>query len=338
MLKRLILFILILSTISSFGQNFKGEKRIYVLDITGSMWGAGGNENIFDEVKASLINAISALDNPATDVTVITFGKSVKDIWSAKASIEGKKDLISKINGISNDGESIQQATNIAAALEGANEEIDKIRFNYLFLYTDGGHNFYNGMSSSDLQCVRNIVKIICSKNNRTDDVYPFYIMLTEKANSAELRAALGCISIVNNSTPEIVIVRPEKSRCSINLLEKHLSTDIRLISNKNSSLPAGVKITAHLQENEFFTLNNTEYQLSSQLGSINIQIVPVYNLKNIQNELDLYSELELVFDIDYIGQVDSFQSVEMRPERIVIDIINEREKTVTISIIEEEK
>ena len=245
--------------------------------------------------------------------------------------------MISKINSIdSYTGQSIQQATNIAGALEGANGEIDVNRINYLFLYTDGGHNFYNGQSSSDLQCVRNIVQEICAKNNRTDDVYPFYIMLTEKANSQELRDALNCITIVNNPTPEIVIVRPEQSHSSINLLENNLSTEIRFVSDKNSSLSKGVIITAHLENNRFFDLSKTEYQLTSKLGSIKIQLVPKYDMRNISNNLDYLSELDIEFNIEYDGKVDPYKFVKMRPNSIVIDLINEREKPVKISIIEE--
>jgi hypothetical protein len=339
-IKRLIFFMLIIITTPSFGQNFKGEKRIYLLDITGSMFGEGKSENIFDQVKASLIDAINAIDNPTTDVTVITFGKSVKDKWSAKASTNGKNDLISKINniGTSYTGKDIQQATNIAAALEGAYKEININRINYLFLYTDGGHNFYNDQYNSDLQCVRNIVDIICEKNNGIDDVYPFYIMLTEKANSQELRDALSCITIVNNATPEIVIVRPEKRRSSINLLENNLTADIRFVSNKNSSLSKDVIITAQIEANSFFTIDKTKYQLSSKLGTIKIQLIPMYDLNNIQSDLAFQSELELSFDIDYNGKVDPYKSVEMRPNSIIIDVINIREKTVSISIIEEEE
>jgi len=160
--------------------------------------------------------------------------------------------------------------------------------------------------------------------------------MLTEKANSPELRDALGCITIVNNPTPEIVIVRPEQSHSSINLLENHLSTEIRFVSDKSTYLSEGVTVTADLANNRFFDLKDTIYQLTSKLGSINIELVPRIDMMTITHNLDRLTELGIEFNIEYNDTVDPYKFVKMRPNSIVIDLVNEREKTVKISVIEE--
>jgi hypothetical protein len=322
-------------TVSSFSQNFKEEKRIYLLDITGSMWGLDGGEKIFDDVKNSLIYTINSLENPETDITIITFGKGVEDTWKAKASPKGKSELIDKINSYSEDeyeGKNTQIATNICDALKAAEKEIDPIMFNYLFLYTDGVHNY----PSSSLQCVKNIVQNICVKKDGVIDVYPFYIMLTKKASSSELRKALGCFTIIDGcSTPDVVIIKSEKNRTSINLLENKLSTEIRFVSNRSSSLPDKIKLILTLSENENFKLKETIYYLSENLGKITIDLLPIRNLSTIKSNLPLKSELKIKFSIGYLEKVNDCQTVEIRPENIIIDVLNKQEKTVTISLTE---
>jgi hypothetical protein len=331
----LVIATLLLVSISSFSQNFKSEKRIYLLDITGSMWGVGKGEDIFNKVKKSLIQTINSLDNPETKITVITFGKGVEDIWEAKATIEGKKSLIASINTYDNyEGKDIQKATNICDALTTANDKIENNMLNYLFLYTDGGHNFPNG----NLQCVKDIVNVICEKNNRTDDVYPFYIMLTEKANSSDLRNALKCFKIVEGcSTPDIVVVKTEKNKSSINLLENKLSTVIKFVSNRSSSLLSKVKLELTLAGNENFKLKKTEYTLSQKLGKITIDFVAKRNISQVKSILPLTSELNLKINISYLEDFGKCKTIEMRPENMTIYVINKREKTVTITVIKEE-
>ena len=135
----LVFVIALLISISSFSQTFKTEKRIYLLDITGSMYGKGSGENIFTEVKNNLIQTINSLDNPQTNITVITFGKGVVDIWEAQATANGKSNLITNINTHNEyKGLDLQTATNICDALSAANDKISINMLNYLFLFTDG--------------------------------------------------------------------------------------------------------------------------------------------------------------------------------------------------------
>lgn len=335
-LKKLLILPFLLFSIVLFSQNFKKEKRIYVLDLTGSMWGSGAGTDIFDEVRVGLIQTINALENPSTDISVITFGKDVIEIWNAEASVIGKQGLIKKINAIEPfNGQPIRQATNICAALEAAKKKLNPLKFNYLFLYTDGGHNFYNGASNNNLQCVRDIVAEICLKNNRTDDVYPFYIMLTKQASSQELKNSLACFTVYDNNcaNPEIVIVRPEQNRYSINLLENKLSAEVKFISNKKTSLISDVNLKVTLKDNSAFTLKKTSYKLTAQLDPIIIEFTPKGNLELLKSNLPLKSELELIFEVNYLTGVGNCKTVEMRPDKAFIDVINRREKTVNISI-----
>jgi len=332
----LITAITLIFFVSGFSQNFKNENRIYLLDITASMWGHNGEE-IFSEVKNSLIRTINSLENPETNITVITFGKRVEDTWKAKATPSGKKELINKINTYDKDDKDkfkdVQMGTNICDALKAADKEINPKMFNYLFLYTDGAHNYPN----IDLQCIKDIVQGICNKKNGIIDIYPFYIMLTDKASSSELREALGCFTIIEGcSTPEIVIIKPEKNRASINLLENKLSTEIKFVSNRSSSLPSKVKLKLTLSGNNNFKLKKTEYVLSENLGKISIDFMPRRELSTIKTDLPLKSELSLEIKISYIDNFGKCKTIEMRPENIIIDVINKKEKTVIITILNE--
>ena len=65
--KKLFIIPFLLFSMISFSQNFKKEKRIYMLDITKSMWGTGGGENIFAELSelAPAVSVESVIDrNP----------------------------------------------------------------------------------------------------------------------------------------------------------------------------------------------------------------------------------------------------------------------------------
>ena len=141
-------FILKLCLLILFSQNvfaqqnqFKNERRIYLWDVTLSMKGkgTGGTPDIYDKVVAALEEDINSICDEHTEIWVLPFQTSVLEKWTEKATVAGKKNLISKIKAYNN--EQITY-TNIASPMEYAMYNLmTPDKRDVLILLTDGVHN-----------------------------------------------------------------------------------------------------------------------------------------------------------------------------------------------------
>lgn len=154
-------------------QGYMKEKRIYLLDVTGSMSGFGGSENIFDSVKNQLISAINEVDESNTEIEVIPYADKPGSIITGS-----KEDVISKLSNIKATGKN----TNIDAAWRKGVSRIDNTRVNYMFLLTDGKHNSGPTYYS--------FCQTICDWKNVSlgKYVFAFYVMLTHNAEDETIQ------------------------------------------------------------------------------------------------------------------------------------------------------
>ena len=155
----------------------KTEKRIYLLDLTGSMEGRGSvhTPNILQTVKDNLAATIENIDDPNTEIVIIPFTNVPHNAIEGVASI--KDSLITQIQKLGvRSGD-----TNIADAWSEGIKNLDNSKINYLFLLTDGLHN--TGPSKQVLfERLRKWGETAPGNNE-----YAFYVMLTPNAKETEI-------------------------------------------------------------------------------------------------------------------------------------------------------
>ena len=132
----LFCFIFGVSDAMGYDDTFKSERVTYLWDVTLSMKGYNGAENIYDRVLNDLIGDIKAIDDENTEIVVIPFQVDVCDVFRAYATPEGKDDLIEKLKSYNNTNVT---NTDIAKPLKYVMDHVfTSDRTDYLMLLTDG--------------------------------------------------------------------------------------------------------------------------------------------------------------------------------------------------------
>lgn len=128
--------LLTLSVSMSGAEDIMPEKRIYLLDLSGSMIGQGSvrTDAVFAKAVSELKNTVEWVGSEA-DFVIIPFDEHPQQ--SISGSSTDKNSIIRKIDGLA-----VQNSnTDIASAWEKGLTELDSSKINYLFLISDGYHN-----------------------------------------------------------------------------------------------------------------------------------------------------------------------------------------------------
>lgn len=137
----LLIFIGVFSFCNNAISITKEKKLIYMLDVSGSMAGYGNvnTDNVFSKAKMQLIKA-SQVYGDSCIIEIIPFTHRISSFSNTDTTNIG--DIISSIN--------LQKGhSNIEKAWNAGIEALDSSKSNYLFLITDGVHNF--GIPPEDL-------------------------------------------------------------------------------------------------------------------------------------------------------------------------------------------
>ncbi|MDE5418470.1 VWA domain-containing protein [Labilibaculum sp. DW002] len=322
----ILLFFINITQVKS--QNFKDERRVYLLDCTLSMFGFGGCPEIFEEVRAGLIEAIQTIDDERTEIIILPFQDEVLDVWKQDATASGKKILIDKIRSIKKKNLDITR-TNICAAWEKALELLNSERRNYIFLLTDGEQN----SKKNTKDCLYSHIENWCSQA-RQRDAFAFYVMLTEAANDPKLKAIINScnrIEFVEGTDIDIIELRPSSTSIPINVREQKYSASLPFVSNHIDKLPSGFKIKLQLEDNPYFSLTDIDCSKINN-GVVNFSLNP----KILDDEI-LRMPLEFNIPLKIIIDNNKFPRIFSTPSQINVLLKNKREKVLTIKIIEDE-
>ena len=182
MKKSLFSFLLLLLTMGLYAQGqFKDVRQTYLWDVTLSMKGYNGAPNIYDKVVDVMVRDIQSITDERTEIVVVPFQDRALDIWREYATPAGKAALIKRIREYKN--ENITN-TNISAPLQYAIDDIfTKDKIDIMKLMTDGNDNV-------DPARLREILNRWCEMAKR-QDVYGYYIILTDAAKSGDVSVAL---------------------------------------------------------------------------------------------------------------------------------------------------
>ena len=116
------------------------EQRIYLWDVTLSMKGYKDlTPNIYNDVIEFIKKDIRAIKDESTMIKVAPFQEGILEVWSEKATVEGKKRIIDKIE--SYDNKDVTDTDIMSALTKAECDMIDENLRNQLILLTDGKHN-----------------------------------------------------------------------------------------------------------------------------------------------------------------------------------------------------
>lgn len=156
--------------------NYMPEKRIYLVDLSGSMTGLGSvrTENVMDKMKADLKATVNWVPTN-TDFVFIPFTEHILPY------IKGTNTDKQLLNGHISDLEIMPGNTDIASAWQCALTELDSTKVNYLFLLSDGYHN--RGISKQGLySSLQNWMN-----DSRNYDAEAYFVLLSPQYRTTEV-------------------------------------------------------------------------------------------------------------------------------------------------------
>ena len=232
-----------------FAQSPITEKRIYLVDLTGSMEGRGNvpTPNILQTVKDNLEETISNIEDIATEIQIVPFTNTIgKEIISGR--ISEKESILSSIRSL----HTLPGDTNIADAWSYGVSQLDSTKINYLFLLTDGLHN--NGPTKEELfERLRAWSNVAKGKY-----MYAFYVMLTPNAKESEICEIVD--STENMWLIESMNLNTSLVRTSINtrknVFYNHTASLSFLSNNKNADL-SNLCLDISIEDNDYYGIDN---------------------------------------------------------------------------------
>ncbi|MBN1184150.1 MAG: VWA domain-containing protein [Bacteroidales bacterium] len=173
-----ILLLLLFTSNSAFSQIDKEVNRIFIWDVTQSMKGYGGTEDIWDEVKDKMIESIKNIPTNDGNIIIIPFQEQIiKPIFNQRTSEAGKNNAIKFLNNFNNKDVT---NTNICRAWDEAFDFIDADRKNYIFIYTDGLQT--SKSPGYEPECLSRLADKWCKMASEYRDCYGVYIILKSSA------------------------------------------------------------------------------------------------------------------------------------------------------------
>lgn len=295
-----------------FGQSYRPEKRIYLLDVTASMVGKGvvDTPNIFNDVKEKLIETLRDIQSEDTEIVVIPFTNKPHSIIQGYSYDEQM--LTDKIRSIDiRPGD-----TNIADAWIEGLRQIDSTKINYLFLLTDGLHNC--GPDNETLYS-----RLMDWSDFSSDRYYfAFYVMLTPNAREMKVTDIVeqtGKMWLIESMNVNVSFVNTNLF-LSANINQNNL-VRIHFTSN-NISVLRKMPFQIEMDENPYYRI------ISQKFDFVRSELL--FELEELKPRLDIPLETDLRLRIRY--DKEQFPLVFFTPEEISFHIINKgvREMTIT--------
>ena len=327
----------------SFGQNFKKEKRIYMLDITKSMFGlAGPQYDIFDDVKEALFKGIQDIKDPETIVTVIPFQAThtyeILDSWTFKTGNVSKFDKMKKIID-SYDIESVPGGyTDIYSALEKANKNIDNDRINYVFMLTDGEQSTVPSSprkvhridySESDLL---SSLSNWCKFSNKKD-AHLFYVMLTEAAVNETIFEIVKkeCNAYpVKGTNINIAFIKPISNDIKVNLNDDPEKIEVALTANDWRYIDNDTfSIDLKLEDNPLFELKDKTAKIENNKVIVNLKPKNNISFEILRKKNPIESTILL--------ELSTVNDVRILNSTIKIIVRNKKERVLTLEFSDDE-
>ena len=320
-----ILFVFIYSFSFSQTEKFKETKNIYLLDVTLSMFGYNNAPNIFDNVRNELINSINAIQNPKTEIVVVTFQDNILDTWTAYADDKGKTEIVTHLQNIE-EKKLKATRTNIYSVWKKGQELVDPNKLNVMYLLTDGVQNTQKVNKNKLYNEVKDWGTFA---NNK--DYYAFLVELVDNAKDEELRKVI-------KETPNAQVISgidffvfSVKDLNPIVSLYDDLEFDLDFVGDRIDNIPQDFSFTLKMNDNNF-KLSETSFILKNKPFKIKLTH-PNKSIETIQSipKTEWFSSIIISYD------KNKYPNVKLLNNVITLKIKNKKEMVLKIRVIEEE-
>lgn len=310
----------------TFSQIDMKVNRIFIWDVTLSMQGFGGSEDIWDEVKKRMIQNIQQIPDDDGVLTILPFQEDiVNPVFTNETTEEGKKEAIDFIKKFDTNNPTY---TNICKAWERAVSYIDNNKLNLVYLFTDGKQNAPNSGYRED--CMSDLASDWCELANRTRSCYGVYVALTD---SAALRGHLREIIcedcpdfLICGDNPNIVNIRPKHPNIYVSIRE---DSYFDLSFYVTGTLPDQFTYQLNLQDNPIIEIDEKiEYQMSR---GYNTRVAFKQNSTQT-GEGDYEIKLSISCNKDYPNSI-----IHFAPSYVTLKISIQPLKTLTIKVKDEQ-
>ena len=244
--------LLCLGGVTGYAQN--GEKIVILWDVTGSLlpkqdgqkdldgskipYYSEGN-GMFKPLKEAIIDCIEYVEeDPGNEITIITFNDNIRDIYTQKASAEGKELLVDFVRKYKYQR---HKYTNIVDPVQKFYSLLGRDKINYMFLFTDGDND--------DPATKASFISTLDSWTNKTleRNAYGFYVLVHPDADKPAIRKSVESQDnfwMVKDAKVRIKIcsfpaslkynIRDEKGPKTISIKGKYANAagDVQLVTN----------------------------------------------------------------------------------------------------------
>ena len=314
MVKLLKILILLLICPQLYCQIDRFEKRIYLVDVTASMEGKGSVQtpNIFSDVKKGLVSAISAINNDNTEIVIIPFTNKPHSVKSFLSS--NKTEILEYVQQLKIESGD----TNIADAWTSGVKQLDSTKVNYLFLLTDGLHNY-----GPDKNVLFNYIR---DWHNLADNKYyfAFYVMLTDFAEEQEIVQIVdesNQIWVIKSMDVNISFIRTDLLRTAN--VKDNKNVKIFFSSNNNDNFNSEVNFTVQLENNPYYKLANIQKNFETNNNYISFDVVEQLPILKIPISTDL--------KLDIIYNKEKYPLLFFTPQSVNFKIVNQGVRKMTI-------
>ena len=312
MTKFLKILIFLLACPQLYSQADRLEKRIYLVDVTGSMVGKGSvkTPNIFADVKKELASAINAIENNDTEIVIITFTNKPRSVRSFLSG--DKPEILDYIQMLKIESGN----TNIADAWALGTQHLDSTKVNYLFLLTDGLHNCGPGKEV--------LYKHMRDWHTMADNKYyfAFYLLLSPQAREQKVAQIIDeskQIWLIESMDVKASFIKTDLIRTANIRYNKNVN--IRFSSNNNDLFNAD--FTIQLENNPYYTLSNIQKHFEK--NSVNISFDVIEQLPILEMPISTDLKLSILYD------KERYPLLFFKPEPIDFKIENHGDRKMTI-------
>lgn len=289
------------------------EKRIYLVDLTKSMEGMGGNAVILPEVKRQLSEAILDIEDTTTEVVIIPFTdhpfEAIRGYSSEKDSLAA---LVRNLKVRRGD-------TNIADAWSVGVDEMDSTKICYLFMLTDGIHNF--GPTKEELYARLEQWQIDAANTY----YFAFYVMLTPQAREQPI-----CDIVAQTDKMWLI----ESMNIGLSLVQTPLVYMVNVYRSKSFNIPikakanrlfkggtADLSVVLTIDDNPYYSLCDYKFNLEKPLLSMTLkEKMPIDSIPAIYP-----------IHLKYSYNKDDFPLLFFTPEIFTVEVSNYADRIMTL-------
>lgn len=321
----------------------KIDRRIYVWDVTKSMQGHNRKTqqydptiDVWDKFVKWLKDDIAAITDSSTELVVLPFQETVLARWYCKATVEGKAELLRKIDDAKEQFQDMTY-TNICGPFEIAKREyVVADKNNLVILLTDGQQSEKEGFGGQNAW--------LAMLNNwgdyaRQNNAYLVYFMVTPAAVDSRIIDTLTgddnkphCTIVTPTETPPIFIDIYPQSHLRLNIKDwQDKEIEIPLDkSKKGVELAEGIQIKV-----ESITDAPIKIEGVVEIKNNKVTIKPQYNFDELKKFMGANESMNIALTFTLVNQDEILQKANqkiiLQSGRSELELINKIEKVLTI-------